>query len=231
MKRTVCYCIPVTKWYNTHTKEVTRETEEYITTCAINASKGDFTNLLNLKQLGMNVNDARAKLAYQIPFKLHSCPFGINCCGMCAKVCKYRCVQDMLNKLYMKAAPMMYDKSNKDENAQAAYYTLTNHMLNYSTLMDTFNSMCTKIGGSETEKEKNKNTDKRNFMYDYAPVPVGKYDKAGNIIRVRNPSTGEVMLHEWPATGLCPYCMPNVMYLKKRSGGRKHRASNQEVSR
>ncbi|MGN1229200.1 MAG: hypothetical protein ACI4T5_06035 [Prevotella sp.] len=44
--------------------------------------------------------------------------------------------------------------------------------------------------------------------------------------RMCNPDTGELVIAEWPKTGLCPYCLPNVTI-----DGRTARAHQNRIAR
>ena len=224
MRTSKCCCIPIDTWYDLDKKEITDATQKYLSSCAQHAREGEYTSLLNLKNMGFeNVNMARAVLQFKIPFRLRVCPIGLACCGMCSRTCSCRCIQDVLHKLYIKAAPIIYNGVEGDYLMREAYKIIRNPLANHLSIMEVFDSMYTKMGGKPSGKEKNRAKDKRDLMYDYAPIAVGRPNKAGNIMRERNPETGEVLLHNWPDTGLCPYCLPKVTYIKEHTGGRTGR--------
>lgn len=230
-KKPRCICIPNGKWWDADHNEVTESTQEYIKECVRKATMegGELTNLLALKKLGYkDVYHARAMMMDEVPFKLKICRSGMACCGICTRRCDYRCVQDVIHKLYMKAA-CIYTGALAFEDAdiasREAYKALTNPNTNYETLVDIVNSIYVKAGGKLSEENRcNRDLshdDLDRYMYEYAPIALARPNAAGAMLRERNPETGEVLLLEWPETGLCPFCIPRTTYIRKPSGGRR----------
>ena len=148
------------------------------------------------------INQIRGFFSDFIPFKLGDCYTSLPCCGECIRHCQYRCVQDILHKISVKASVIYlgivpYDKAPAD--ARACYKAITSLNSNYVTL----NAIVDELNAEKEE----------GITYDYAPF----VDKVGNKYNNYDKETGEVLFTNWPDDGMCPYCVPPTTIITRYS--------------
>lgn len=123
------------------------------------------------------------------PFRIRECSVGNSCCGVCARQCKRRCVQDVLTRISMEM--MSGNKAVKAIMSDSRNWT-------YDILVETVDALINRTQMS------------------YAPQPVYiTNNKSGKIHRMVNSDTGDIIFRDWPETGLCPYCMPATTMIRR----------------
>lgn len=184
--------------------------QEYISNCARFAVEKDtskhrlgLVNLGDLKYSPFATYDlavTRAAIQEEIPFKVSSCKYPLNCCGTCSLKCSTRCVQDVYHRLFSKCYNLYAGHFSEDQvpiEIKAALKVLLDPRATYASLIEAVNS---------TMKEED--------VYDYAPITEGRETASGKRYMEVNPETGNVRMYPWPSSGLCPYCTPRVTYYK-----------------
>ena len=178
----------------------------------LNGLGGDVTqwSLLSLTDLARAGNDLQT-ISDTIPFRGGPCSRSIRCCGMCSRQCYTRCVQDCLHRLFMWRKLVEGTPSTERENLPLGFRLIVNQKFESHSQM----SWCVgEILSRKTNsilKEYMKNASLRPeenpYKIDYAPqVEVDPHTGK----RKCDPLTGELCIMEWPRTGLCPFCLPNV---------------------
>lgn len=208
-----CLCIPSFKW------EDKKKLQEYISAKAIllkdSAKCTDImdrgrglTSLLDLKEThwsSESIERTRALIQEEIPFRTQMCTKVVNCCGLCTIKCLHRCVQDVYQRLYSVVFKLHIGLVTEEEVSRdilAAYKTMCDPRTSYEELVETVNAFIEK----EEEHYANYTCEE-----EYYQTKTGTYRKR------TNPETGEVMLLNWPVSGLCPFCVPRVLYYKNRN--------------
>ena len=179
-------------------------------------------SLLSLTDLARAGNDLQT-ISDTIPFRGGPCPRSIRCCGMCSRQCYTRCVQDCLHRLFMWRKLVESTPSTEREKLPLSFRLIVNQKFESHSQM----SWCVgEILSRKTNsilKEYMKNASLRPeenpYKIDYAPqVEVVPHTRK----RRCDPLTGALCIMEWPRTGLCPFCLPNVTVdgriAKRRAG-------------
>ena len=179
-------------------------------------------SLLSLTDLARAGNDLQT-ISDTIPFRGGPCPRSIRCCGMCSRQCYTRCVQDCLHRLFMWRKLVESTPSTEREKLPLSFRLIVHQKFESHSQM----SWCVgEILSRKTNsilKEYMKNASLRPeenpYKIDYAPqVEVDPHTGK----RKCDPLTGELCIMEWPRTGLCPFCLPNVTIdgriAKRRAG-------------
>jgi len=146
----------------------------------------------------VDVYTARLALRELIPFRPLTCSYcPMMCCGMCGRPCKVRCVQDLLHKTkFMNSLQLDDDKLDTFKKLS------TNPTITYTQLQQLF---CNTYPSMHNKRRNNP------FTLDYAPKYKGiTRTSKGVQKRSFDPITGQAAIYEWPETGLCPYCLPEV---------------------
>lgn len=163
----------------------------------------------DMAKAGNTVED----IAQIVPFRGGACPRTMRCCGVCTRQCHIRCVQDCLHRLYMwkKLVGSTPPDSEAFRNIPLGIRLIVKQKFtSHAQLSDAVGEILsqqtnTKI--KEYMKNANLRPEENPYKVDYAPaididVDTGK--------RRYNPDTGEMVIVNWPETGLCPFCLPNV---------------------
>lgn len=169
----------------------------------------DNWTLLNLQDMYNAGNDLE-QITEVIPFRSEECRRSRRCCGVCTRKCRYRCVQDSLHRLSMWR--MLVDNTPESElhNIQLGIRMIvqmhfdTPEELSWSVGEILSRSSNTKL--KEYMQDEKLRSEENPYKIDYAPQ--AEVDpKTGK--RVVNPVSGHISIIPWPASGLCPFCLPN----------------------
>lgn len=218
MKKNRCLCIPDESWWPDRVNTFMKETAQHAREVRENAmdfmelSEGlpSLAALKNTKYAQMPVGMARATIQDEYPFRPTLCPQRLSCCGLCAVPCKQRCLQDIYQRLFyilfdVYVGEVTLEKA--DWKVRLAYKTLMDPRTTYDSLVLTLNAFLTK---------------ERDDIYaDYSVEEEYVQTKTGGYRKKKDPETGEIKLLEWPGSGLCPFCVPRVLYHKVRSDCRE----------
>lgn len=166
-------------------------------------SQHDHQSILHLKDIykerQLELPQVRIKACDEIPFKVKLCKMPMLCCGACTKPnCSLRCVQDVLNRYYMRLYP--YLAGHKDINGDDVSLIDKNMYKVYMNPKSTFSQYIAGLEQIMTEDS----------VYDYTPYTEWELTKGGRYMRKIDPSTGIVSILSWPDSGLCPYCEPRI---------------------
>ncbi len=196
--------------------------------------KESYSDLLEANKGFWGIEDIREYflITKQIPFRNYGCPRStLTCCGSCSRKCDCRCPQDVLQRAYMKIAPLLYAP-----NREALADRLRNVPLGVKYLYEEWVSLepsYLRIQAQITElidpkqnkqlrkiiEEEYHNLDTPERL-DYAPTVEYEYDeKTGKTRKVVNQDTGVVAYLEWPLSGLCPFCLPSGLTDNRRRSG------------
>lgn len=182
------------------------------------AQGGRLHTLGNLSPLACDsIDKSRETFKTYLPFRIKFCKYsGIKCCGTCTLSCRERCVQDIYTKLgiYLEShckRPFKDNIKTCDYLTQSIYNLLTNPCATYEQLVAMVNQV---IGVRQNSQIKNHMKEQRRmdvWRLDYAPQPqYYEVGKTGKLMRKVDKATGKILFMDWPATGLCPYCLPKV---------------------
>lgn len=171
-------------------------------------------------------------LTKQIPFRNYGCPRStLTCCGSCSRKCDCRCPQDVLQRAYMKIAPLIYAPNEEALRERLKSVPLGIRYLyeewvseepsylriqaQVTELIDpTKNKQLQKIIEAEYQSS---DTPER---LDYAPTIEYEYDEKSQTTRKKvDTVTGVVSYLEWPLSGLCPFCLPSGLTDNRRRTG------------
>lgn len=164
-------------------------------------------NLLTLKDL-YNKFGGMQVINETVPFRGGSCDRTRKCCGQCVRQCRTRCVQDCLHRLYMWNQAVISTPKYEQDRIPLAIRLIVNQKFETPQQL----SWCVgEILSCRTNKAMAKHVDgdydSHPYKNEYGPA-VAIDPVTGK--RMVNPITGEIKLLEWPESGLCPYCMPDV---------------------
>ena len=191
--------------------------DEYITReIHLNASAPGLLHLKEVSiQYGMDVKDivdVRFNLARYVPFKLGGCNANLRCCGQCMKRCTKRCVQDVLYRFYM----MLNGPDSNVYTIAAKGLQKREHITYEQVRLLVEDQLCIKSHKQLRKYSENfhnvANFAENPYRYNYEPRKL--MDTNGP---VTDPITHEVQLQDWPDSGLCPYCLPSRMVIRRRS--------------
>lgn len=178
-----------------------------------------------------------------IPFRYEGCPrANMICCGSCSRNCLKRCPQDVMNRAYLFCgsildAPDAETKAARYEMASTPVKMLYDELVSepprYFAIAAMITEMTSPVYNKELEriiKEEYDNADTPHRL-DYAPqVEYEEYyqERPDGYTETRlrkkvDPVTGEVMVHHWPHSGMCPYCLPVGLVDRRRTTGSKSR--------
>lgn len=182
------------------TCEVLHESEQRRLVSAFLQSNTDEWNLLALKDMyesGNTLDDIRQT----VPFRGYECTRVRVCCSECTRVCKYRCIQDSLNRLYM----LRKTYEGREDAPLAVKMMLKQNFRTAEELAVTIGDYIS-TGRNPKVAQYVKETGVNPYKMSYEPRY--RLDEEGN--RIVNSTTGEISVLDWPETGLCPYCRPSV---------------------
>ena len=208
-----CLCVSHSKWEDKATLQ------KYITQCAVKLRESTqhtgvldrgsgLTTLLDLKSTSwarQPISVTRALIQEEIPFRPTPCAKIVNCCGLCTVKCLHRCVQDTYQRLYEVVFPLHIGAQKIEEvpaDVRAAYKTMLDPRTTYEELVETVNAFIDR---------------KDEYYANYSCEEVYYQTKNGPYRKKTDPETGEVIMYNWPSSGMCPFCVPRVLYYKLRS--------------
>lgn len=174
-----------------------------------NYAKSDW-NLLSLVDMAKAGNDIQT-ISEVIPFRGGPCARSMRCCGVCSRQCKQRCVQDCLHRLYMWNKLVESTPSTEREKIPLNIRLIVNQKFDshehMSWVVGEILSQNTNSNLKEYMKNESLRPEESPYKIDYAPQ-VEVDPSTGK--RRCDPATGELVIADWPRTGLCPHCLPNV---------------------
>lgn len=172
-------------------------------------AKSDW-NLLSLVDMAKAGNDVQT-INEVIPFRGGPCARSMRCCGVCSRQCKQRCVQDCLHRLYMWNKLVESTPSTEREKIPLNIRLIVNQKFDshehMSWVVGEILSQNTNSNLKEYMKNESLRPEENPYKIDYAPQ-VEVDPSTGK--RRCDPATGELVIADWPRTGLCPHCLPNV---------------------
>lgn len=117
---------------------------------------------------------------------------GVTCCGMCTRKCPNRCVQDLIHKF------CSYIYMGGTDGRYVSKLLKQPEKLTYDILLETLKWADTR------------------YSLSYEPLPVlYKHPRTGKTHRQVDSSTGNIIFRDWPESGLCPFCIPQVTTLRR----------------
>ena len=167
-------------------------------------------SLLNLSDMARAGNDVRT-ISEVVPFRGGPCNRSMRCCGVCTRKCYTRCVQDCLHRLFMWQKTVENTPATEREKLPLNIRLIVNQKFESHAHMSWVVGEILSQSSNNSLKEYMKNESLRPeenpYKIDYAPqVKVDPHTGR----RLCNPNTGELIVAEWPQTGLCPFCLPDV---------------------
>lgn len=170
----------------------------------------------------------------QVPFRNYGCPRAtLTCCGSCTRKCDCRCPQDVLQRAYMKVAPLIYAPDADSLSARLKEVPLGIRYLYEEWISEDpsylrIQAQVTELIDPKQNKQLRKiieeeyhNEDTPERM-DYAPTIEYEYDERTQTAKKKvDPVTGVVSYLEWPLSGLCPFCLPSGLTDNRRRTGHK----------
>lgn len=170
----------------------------------------------------------------QIPFRNYGCPRAtLTCCGSCSRKCDCRCPQDILQRAFMKIAPLLYAPSEEVLEAHLMtvplgvrylYEEWTSPEPSYFHIQAQVTELINPKQNKQLQKiiEEEYHNEDTPERLDYAPTIEYEYDEKKQATRkVVDKDTGAVSYLEWPFSGLCPFCLPLGLTDNRRIEGRK----------
>lgn len=183
-------------------------------------------NLLSLIDMAKAGNDVQT-ISEVIPFRGGPCARSMRCCGVCSRQCKQRCVQDCLHRLYMWNKLVESTPSTEREKIPLNIRLIVNQKFDshehMSWVVGEILSQSTNSNLKEYMKNESLRPEENPYKIDYAPQ-VEVDPSTGK--RRSDPATGELIIADWPRTGLCPHCLPDVTI-----DGRLARANQSRLAR
>lgn len=157
-------------------------------------------SLLELREIAERCPTKQAlnELLETMPFRGGPCERHMRCCANCTRRCGHRCIQDCLNRLAMWRMAV----ENGNENIPLAVRLIVEQDFEDAEHM----SWCVSEILSEANRRypKGENPNKLNYE------PAAEVDLQTGGARIL-PDSGIVVLLDWPASGLCPYCLPEKL--------------------
>lgn len=188
---------------------------------------GDKTwELLDLQNMYLAGNSLQDIIKI-VPFRNQECTRTNRCCGVCTRKCHSRCIQDCLNRLSMWRKLVASTSEENLQNIPLAIRLIVTQ--DFETLYDL--SWC--VGEIIS---RNTNATLSKYMSEHQMYPAENpykldysiqydYDLATGQRQVE-PASGKIKLLDWPQSGLCPFCLPNVTI--DRRSYRRGRTANEK---
>lgn len=175
-------------------------------------------NLLSLQGIYNNYQSLQP-IKELVPFRGGACDRTRRCCGDCVRQCYTRCVQDCLHRLWLWNQMVENTPEAERNRIPLAIRLIVNQKFESHAHM----SWCvgeilnqtknTALGVYMKDAGLTGSSQAHPYRNNYAAAE--ELDpKTGR--RVVNPTTFEIKLREWPESGLCPYCIPNVTIDRRR---------------
>lgn len=167
-------------------------------------------NLLSISDMA-NAGNSLAEISQVVPFRGGECPRTRRCCGDCVRQCYYRCVQDCLHRLWMwKTMVNNTPEADRDRIPLAVRLIVNQKFDSHRQLSWCVGEILSRKTNTQL-KEYMERAGLTNYTHpyrnDYGPQ-VELDPSTGR--RMVNPITGQIKLLDWPKSGLCPHCLPNV---------------------
>ena len=157
-----------------------------------------------------------------IPFRVQPCSRSLRCCGSCSRRCYNRCLQDCLHRLYM--WKKLYENTPENERSNLPLNVRMIVKQKFTTREDLSWVVGDILSRSTNSKLDDFMTASKLYTYqnpykvDYAPTPQIDPETGKRMVEL---GTGKIKYLEWPLSGLCPYCKPDVTvdlrYMKERN--------------
>lgn len=170
--------------------------------------------LLTLADMYQAGNDLET-IASSVPFRGGPCSRSIRCCGVCTRQCTMRCVQDCLHRLHIWSQMVATAKAEGEEAYMrvplAIRLIVKKKFSCHAQLSDNVGEILSKHTNAQLRRfmeNAHMRSEENPYKMDYSPQ-VLLDETTGN--RAVNSDTGELQFAQWPDTGLCPYCLPNVL--------------------
>ena len=167
-------------------------------------------SLLSLVDLAQAGNDLET-IGATIPFRGGPCNRSLRCCGVCTRQCYHRCVQDCLHRLFMWKKLVETTPATEREHLPLSLRLIVNQSFeSHAQLSWVVGEIISKNTNNKL-KEYMENAALRSEENPYKIDYAAQVEVDRNTGKRRcNPDTGELFIAEWPRTGLCPYCLPDV---------------------
>lgn len=165
-------------------------------------------SLLSLADMARAGNDL-ATISEIVPFRGGPCARSRRCCGMCTRQCYHRCVQDCLHRLYM--WKKLVASSPADVVPLNIRLIATQKFYDHAQLSWVVGDILSRNTNSKLKEYMDNaslRTEENPYKIDYSPQ-VELDPRTGR--RRCDPISGELCIMHWPRSGLCPYCLPNVV--------------------
>ena len=182
-----------------------------------------------------------------IPFRFQGCVKGnLTCCGTCMFKCPQRCPQDVLYRAYLLCGYLLDSpedsfKERWDQSSMTAkmlYTEMTKEDPSYEKIRQTVENNFsirtnTKLRNVMLNGEVLDNPNKYNyapafeFEEKYIKLPNGAID-----VKYRpkaDPANGEIAIHHWPRSGVCPFCLPYGTINRTRISGANRKSNRKKV--
>lgn len=167
-------------------------------------------DLLKLQDM-YNAGNSLKSIMEVVPFRNSECTRTDKCCGVCTRRCHSRCIQDCLNRLYMWRQMVKATPASQYEQIPLAIRMIVEQ--DFETLYDLswcVGEIISRNSNATLQKymEEQKMYPAENpYKLDYAP----RYDVDECTGKRKVDSSGRIQILEWPKSGLCPFCLPNVI--------------------
>lgn len=196
--------------------------------------KETYAQLLEANKGIWSIEDIRQYflITKQIPFRNYGCPrSSLTCCGSCSRKCDCRCPQDVLQRAFMKIAPILYAPNDEIEAARLKQVPLGVRFLyeewiapepSYLRIQAQVTELIDPKQNKQLRKiiEEEYHNEDTPERQDYAPTIEYEYDeKTQRPIKKVDKETGVVSYLEWPLSGLCPFCLPAGLTDNRRRTG------------
>lgn len=198
--------------------------------------KETYSSLLEANKGIWSIEDIRQYflMTKQIPFRNYGCPrSSLTCCGSCSRKCDCRCPQDVLQRAFMKIAPLLYSPTQEAlqerlKNVPLGIRYLYEEWISEEPSYLRIQAQVTELIDPKQNKQlrkiieeeyHNEDTPERQ---DYAPTIEYEYDERNQrSIKKVDKETGVVSYLDWPLSGLCPFCLPTGLTDNRRRTGYK----------
>lgn len=159
-----------------------------------------------------HISTIRGRLYTQFPFRLTYCSRGHSkCCGACTQLCSTRCLYDCMVRLYQ---VLDEDPQHVKPITKIVYMLVTDP----SATPEQYALMVAQLVNGWFHADDRHELRLQGIMenphkMNYAPRPVYL---PGTFIKATDEDTGRIEHMEWPASGMCPYCLPMTTRNKGR---------------
>ena len=172
-----------------------------------NSDGWSLLSLIDMYKAGNSLED----INQVVPFRGGPCNRSMRCCGVCTRQCYSRCIQDCLHRLYMwQKLVESTPSTERDKLPLNLRMIVTQRFETLEDLSWVVGEILSQTSNSvlkEYMRNENLYPKYNPYKIDYAPQ-VEIDPSTGK--RKCNPATGELIIADWPRTGLCPYCLPDV---------------------